>query len=385
MNEFMNSNGALLLMAAALMCTVLVIAVLLLKMNKLQRSIRYRISEQEKRITGQQKQLVESVNTVLQITANGMQNSESRTQQLSDRLENRLDALVGENRKQLDEMRGLVEKQLGETLDVRLGKSFEQVSRRLEEVHKGLGEMQALAGGVGDLKKVLQGVKTRGIWGEIQLSVLLKDILTAGQYEENVAVVPDSQERVEFAVKLPGRDGKGLLLPIDSKLPLEPFNRLVDASADGNRQAVEKAQAELKNAVLIQAKKISEKYIRAPYTTDFAIMFLPMESLYAEVIKLQDAAEEIQKKYHVVITGPGTLSAVLNSLNLGFRTLNIEQRTGEVWQLLATLKGEFYRFGESLEKMRTRLEQASGELDSASARSKAITRKLTELDKYNEQ
>ena len=384
MNEFMNSNGALLLMAAALMCTILVISVLLFKMGKLQRSIKYRISEQEKRITAQQKQLVESVNTVLQITANGMQNSENRTQQLSDRMESRLDALVGENKKQLDEMRGLVENRLGETLDLRLGRSFEQVSKRLEEVHKGLGEMQALAGGVGDLKKVLQGVKTRGIWGEIQLSALLKDILTAGQYEENVAVVPDSPERVEFAVKLPGRDGNGLLLPIDSKLPLEPFNRLVDASAEGNRQAVEKAQAELKNAVLIQAKKISEKYIRTPYTTDFAIMFLPLESLYAEVIRL-DAAEEIQKKYHVVITGPGTLSAVLNSLNLGFRTLNIEQRTGEVWQLLATLKTEFYRFGESLKKMRTRLDQASGELDSASARSKAITRKLTELDKYNEQ
>ena len=243
--------------------------------------------------------------------------------------------------------------------------------------------MQTLAGGVGDLKKVLTGVKTRGVWGEIQLGRLLGDTLTEGQYLENTPVVPGSSERVEFAVRLPGRDGAGLLLPIDSKFPLDAFRHLIDESETGDKARADKAALLLQRAVLDQAKKISEKYVKPPYTTDFALMFLPIESLYAEVMRRESLNEEARARFHVVIAGPSTLSALLNSLSLGFRTLSIEQRTGEVWQLLGTLRGEFLRFGDTLERMRQRLDQATGELDTATARSRAITRRLNELEDFS--
>ena len=195
-------------------------------------------------------------------------------------------------------------------------------------------------------------------------------------------MIADSQERVEFAVRLPGRDGEGLLLPIDSKFPLDVFQRLIDASEQGDKAAMERAGAELHRAVLEQAKKIGDKYVKPPYTTDFAVMFLPVESLYAEALRRPGLAEAARERHRVVIAGPSTLAALLNSLSLGFRTLSIEQRTGEVWQLLNALRGEFSRFGETLERMRLRLDQATGELDTATARSRAITRKLDELDRY---
>ena len=360
-------------MLLAMVLAAAVIALpLMLRMRRLQRSLRGRIAESERRSFQQQSQLVESVNAVLQLSANGVQNAETRTQQLGDRLESRLETLAQTNERQLSNMRRLVDEQLSTALDKRLGQSFQQVSRQLEQVHRGLGEMQALASGVGDLKRVLQGVKTRGIWGEIQLGALLRDILTPSQYLENTPVIADSQERVEFAVRLPGRDGEGLLLPIDSKFPLDVFQRLIDASEQGDNAAMERAGAELHRAVLEQAKKIGDKYVKPPYTTDFAVMFLPVESLYAEALRRPGLAEAARERHRVVIAGPSTLAALLS----------IEQRTGEVWQLLNALRGEFSRFGETLERMRLRLDQATGELDTATARSRAITRKLDELDRY---
>ena len=368
----------------ALILALLAALIILLAMNarlrKMQRALRGRIIESERTITAQQAQLAETVNSVLQMSVNSAQSSEARTQQLADRLETRLSGIAESNERRLDDMRRLIDEQLSGTLEKRLGQSFQQVSRQLEQVYKGLGEMQTLAGGVGDLKKVLTGVKTRGVWGEIQLGRLLGDTLTEGQYLENTPVVPGSSERVEFAVRLPGRDGAGLLLPIDSKFPLDAFRHLVDESETGDKARADKAALLLQRAVLDQAKKISEKYVKPPYTTDFALMFLPIESLYAEVMRRESLAEEARTRFHVVIAGPSTLSALLNSLSLGFRTLSIEQRTGEVWQLLGTLRGEFLRFGDTLERMRQRLDQATGELDTATARSRAITRRLNELE-----
>lgn len=364
----------------ALLAALIVLLAMNARLRKMQRALRGRIIESERTITAQQAQLAETVNSVLQMSVNSAQSSEMRAQQLADRLEMRLSGIAESNERRLDDMRRLIDEQLSGTLEKRLGQSFQQVSRQLEQVYKGLGEMQTLAGGVGDLKKVLTGVKTRGIWGEIQLGRLLGDTLAEGQYLENTPVVPGSSERVEFAVRLPGRDGAGLLLPIDSKFPLDAFRHLIDESETGDKARADKAALLLQRAVLDQAKKISEKYVKPPYTTDFALMFLPIESLYAEVMRRESLAEEARVRFHVVIAGPSTLSALLNSLSLGFRTLSIEQRTGEVWQLLGTLRGEFLRFGDTLERMRQRLDQATGELDTATARSRAITRRLNELE-----
>lgn len=367
----------------ALLAALIVLLAVNARLRKMQRALRGRIIESERTITAQQTQLNETVNSVLQMSVSSAQSSEARTQQLADRLEARLSGIAESNERRLDDMRRLIDEQLSGTLEKRLGQSFQQVSRQLEQVYKGLGEMQTLAGGVGDLKKVLTGVKTRGVWGEIQLGRLLGDTLTEGQYLENTPVVPGSSERVEFAVRLPGRDGAGLLLPIDSKFPLDAFRHFIDESETGDKARADKAALLLQRAVLDQAKKISEKYVKPPYTTDFALMFLPIESLYAEVMRRESLNEEARARFHVVIAGPSTLSALLNSLSLGFRTLSIEQRTGEVWQLLGTLRGEFLRFGDTLERMRQRLDQATGELDTATARSRAITRRLNELEDFS--
>ena len=361
----------------ALLAALIVLLAVNARLRKMQRALRGRIIESERTITAQQTQLNETVNSVLQMSVSSAQSSEARTQQLADRLEARLSGIAESNERRLDDMRRLIDEQLSGTLEKRLGQSFQQVSRQLEQVYKGLGEMQTLAGGVGDLKKVLTGVKTRGVWGEIQLGRLLGDTLTEGQYLENTPVVPGSSERVEIAVRLPGRDGAGLLLPIDSKFPLDAFRHLIDESETGDKARADKAALLLQRAVLDQAKKISEKYVKPPYTTDFALMFLPIESLYAEVMRRESLNEEARARFHVVIAGPSTLSALLNSLSLGFRTLSIEQRTGEVWQLLGTLRGD------TLERMRQRLDQATGELDTATARSRAITRRLNELEDFS--
>ena len=294
--------------------------------------------------------------------------------------EEKINDLRLENERQLAEMRKTVDERLSESLDKKLDQSFAQVSERLESVYKGLGEMHTLASGVGDLKKVLTNVKTRGIWGEMQLGNLIRQTLAPGQYEENVAVIPGSSERVEFAVCLPDRSGNTVYLPVDSKFPQEDYIRLSDASRDGDTAGAEVARKALVQRLKSEAKKIAEKYISPPYTTDFAIMFLPVEGLYSEALQYPELVEILQRDYRIVIAGPGTFSAMLNALQMGFRTLAIEKRSGEVWLLLGEIKKDFTRFAEMLENTRHRLDQAGESIDSAVNRSRTIQRKLSSLE-----
>lgn len=284
----------------------------------------------------------------------------------------------------LDKISKTVDENLHETLDKRLNDSFSQVSERLEQVYRGLGEMQSLASGVGDLKKVLTNVKTRGIWGEMQLSALLAQMLSPSQYEENVQIDRMKQERVEFAVKLPGHDDGTLYLPIDSKFPQESYLRLVEASENADKDALATAHKELITRLNEEGKRISEKYIKPPITTDFAIMFLPIEGLYAELVKDIGAVEGLQKRHRVVVAGPSTLAALLNSLQMGFRTLAIEKRSGEVWQLLGAVKTDFARFSDVLEKTQNRLRLASEGIDSAFAQTRKIERHLRKVEALEE-
>ena len=294
--------------------------------------------------------------------------------------EEKINNLRLENERQLTEMRRTVDQRLSESLDKKLDQSFAQVSERLESVYKGLGEMHTLASGVGDLKKVLTNVKTRGIWGEMQLGNLIRQTLAPGQYEENVAVVPGSTERVEFAVCLPDRSGGMVYLPVDSKFPQEDYIRLTEAAQSGDAAGAEAARKALTQRLKSEAKKISEKYISPPYTADFAIMFLPVEGLYAEALQTPELVESLQRDYRVVVAGPGTFSAMLNALQMGFRTMAIEKRSGEVWLLLGEIKKDFSRFAETLENTRRRLDQAGESIDSAVTRSRTIQRKLSALE-----
>ena len=306
-------------------------------------------------------------------TARGLEN-------LRTSLQSQLTMLRQENDQQLSAMRRTVDEQLTQHLDKRLNASFAQVSARLEQVYKGLGEMQNLAVGVGDLKKVLTNVKTRGIWGEMQLGALLGQVLTREQYAENIEIVPGSQERVEFAVRLPGKDEHAVWLPIDSRFPQEDYLRLVEASQQGDAAGVETARRALMTRVKIEGKRIASKYIAPPHSTDFAIMFLPVEGLYAEVMRDMDTAEQLQREQRVVIAGPSTFAALLNALQMGFRTLAIEQRSSEVWKLLGAVKNDFGRFAEVLEKTQQRLRQASDSIDTAFTRTRAIQRRLGQVE-----
>ena len=298
--------------------------------------------------------------------------------------EEKITALRLENERQLDEMRRTVDQRLSESLDKKLDASFAQVSERLESVYKGLGEMHTLAAGVGDLKKVLTNVKTRGIWGEMQLGSLIRQALAPGQYEENVAVVPGSAERVEFAIRLPDRSGGTVWLAVDSKFPQEDYIRLVETSQAGDAAGAESARKALMQRLRAEAKKIASKYISPPYTADFAVMFLPVEGLYSEAIQSPELVETIQGADRVVLAGPGTFSAMLNALQMGFRTMAIEQRSGEVWKLLGEIKTDFSRFAETLEATRHRLEQAGETIDSAVSRTRTIRRKLSGLENLPE-
>ena len=294
--------------------------------------------------------------------------------------EEKINDLRLENERQLAEMRRTVDQRLSESLDKKLDQSFSQVSERLESVYKGLGEMHTLASGVGDLKKVLTNVKTRGIWGEMQLGNLIRQTLAPGQYEENVAVVPGAPERVEFAVCLPDRSGRTVYLPVDSKFPQEDYIRLTEASQNGDATGVEAARKALSQRLRSEAKKISDKYIAPPHTTDFAIMFLPVEGLYAEALQTPELIETLQRDCRVVIAGPGTFSAMLNALQMGFRTMAIEKRSGEVWHLLGEIRNDFNRFAEVLENTRRRLDQAGESIDTAVTRSRTIQRKLSSIE-----
>ena len=305
---------------------------------------------------------------------------DSRMEQVRRATAEGLDALRQENTRQLNEMRHTVDERLTQSLDKKLNESFSLVSQRLEQVYKGLGEMQTLATGVGDLKRVLTNVKTRGIWGEMQLGALLSSVLTPEQYEENVAVVPGSQERVEFAVRLPGKEIDVVWLPIDSKFPMEDYARLQEASTTADAVAVDVARKALMQQIKLEAKRIAGKYIAPPHTTDFAVMFLPVEGLYAEVVQQVDLIDLIQREQRVVIAGPSTFSALLNALQMGFRTLAIEKRSGEVWKLLGTVKADFGAFSDVLEKTQMRLRQASESIDSAFVKTRTIQRHLGQVE-----
>ncbi len=311
--------------------------------------------------------------------------TESNAQRMAEvrtTLESKIKDLQTDNGARLEEMRKTVDEKLHATLEQRLGESFKLVSDRLEKVHQGLGEMQQLAIGVGDLKRVLTNVKTRGTWGEVQLEMLLEQVLTADQYAKNVETVPGTGERVEFAIKLPGQDHgvTPVWMPIDAKFPKEQYERLVDAAERADTEGVATAGRELERAIRGEAKTIAEKYLSPPLTTDFAILFLPTEGLYAEVIRRPGLSDELQRVHRVSIAGPSTLSALLNSLQMGFRTLALEQRSSEVWQVLGAVKTEFGKFGDVLSATRVALERAAKNIESAEVRSRQMARKLKSVE-----
>ncbi len=311
------------------------------------------------------------------------QSNEDKFNKLQEKVENQLKEIQDKNEKKLEEMRLTVDEKLHSTLEKRLSESFSLVSDRLEAVREGLGEMRNLASGVGDLKKVLTNVKTRGTWGEIQLENLIEQILTRDQYEKNINTKKESKDRVEFAIKMPGRNDQNngyCYLPIDAKFPIEDYQRLIQAQENGDVNLVDEASKAIENRIKTEAKSIKEKYIEPPYTTDVAILFLPVEGLYAEVLRRPGLFEKIQNDFKVIIAGPTTISAILNSLQMGFRTLAIEKRSSEVWNLLSVVKSEFIKFGEVLDKTQEKLEQASKQIDSAKTRTRAIERKLKDVE-----
>ena len=326
-----------------------------------------------------QKDQLEAVARQLQVLT---QTNEQRLDRVRETIEDRLRTLQEDNSLKLEKMRATVDEKLHATLEQRLSDSFRQVSDRLEQVREGLGEMKSLATGVGDLKRVLTNIKTRGTFGEVQLGNLLEQILTIEQYERNVVTRSGSNDRVEFAIRLPGRDEAGtpVWLPIDAKFPQEDFQRLLEAQDQANPAAVDEAGRMLEVRVKNEAKAIREKYLDPPNTTDFAIMFFPTEGLFAEVIRRPGLFEFLQREMHVLVTGPTTLLAVLNSLQMGFRTLAIERRSGEVWTLLGAVKTEFGRFGEILDRTQKKLQEASNTIETATTRSRAIERKLRTVE-----
>jgi DNA recombination protein RmuC len=307
--------------------------------------------------------------------------NEKRLSDVRNTLETRLKAIQDDNAAKLEQMRATVDEKLQSTLETRLGQSFKLVSERLEAVQRGLGEMQSLATGVGDLKRVLTNVKKRGIFGEVQLGALLEDMLTAEQYASNVVTVPGTNDRVEFAIRMPGQEeGEHVYLPIDAKFPVEDYQRLLDAQEASDVDAATAAGRALENRVRDEAKRIHSKYVAPPHTTDFAVLYLPTEGLYAEVIRRPGLFENLQRDHRVTVAGPTTLSALLNSLQMGFRTLAIAKRSSEVWKILAAVKNEFGKFGVVLEKTRKQLDTVRNSIDSAGQRTRAIERKLRDVE-----
>ncbi len=310
--------------------------------------------------------------------------NEQKLDAIRTSMEQRLQYLQEDNNRRLDDMRKTVDEKLQKTLEDTMTQSFRLVNERLEQVYKGLGEMQALAGGVGDLKKVLSNVKTRGILGEIQLAAILEDILTPEQYDTNVATIPDSKAVVEFAIKLPGANGEQVYLPVDSKFPGDAYATLQDAYESGDPAQVQAAATVLCNRIRAFAKDIRDKYIEPPYTTDFAIMFLPFEGLYAEAVN-RGLVEVLQRECKVNLAGPSTMAALLNSLQMGFRTLAIQKQSGEVWKLLGAVRTEFDKFNDILTLTQTRLDQANRELDKlVGVRTRAIQRRLRDVERMEE-
>ena len=306
---------------------------------------------------------------------------DERFERLKLSVEGRLSAIQADNASKLEEMRRTVDEKLHATLEQRLGESFKLVSERLEQVHRGLGEMQTLAAGVGDLKRVLTNVKTRGTWGEVQLAALLEQLLTADQFAANVATIPGSNERVDFAIRLPGKDdGAVVWLPIDAKFPIEDYQRLLDAQERVDPAAVEEAAKAIEMHLKSEARSIRDKYVSPPHTTDFAMLYLPIEGLYAEALRRPALAETLQRDYRVSLAGPTTLAALLNSLQMGFRTLAIEQRSAEVWAVLGAVKTEFGKFGEALAHTKKKLDEASNSISKAETRTRQLSRRLKDVE-----
>jgi DNA recombination protein RmuC len=296
-------------------------------------------------------------------------------------LQTQLAGLQAENAAKLEQIRATVDDKLQATLEARLGESFRLVSERLEQVHRGLGEMQTLAAGVGDLKRVLTNVKSRGLFGEVQLGALLEQVLSPEQYAKNVKTRPGAKEPVEFAIRMPGKeDGASVWLPIDAKFPTEDYERLLAAQEAADREAVEAAARALENRIRVEARSIREKYVEPPHTTDFAILFLPAEGLFAEVLRRPGLTEALNRELRIVIAGPTTLFAMLNSLQMGFRTLALERRSAEVWQVLGAVKTEFARFGEVLARVKSQLATAANTIEQAQTRTRQMERKLRDVE-----
>ena len=337
------------------------------------------LSESLKIFGDSQKERLEAVTQSLLVLS---ERHDTAQKELKLTVENRLDVLRTENTQKLEDMRKTVDEKLQATLETRLGESFTRVVEQLERVHKGIGEMQNLAAGVGDLKKLLSNVRVRGTWGEVQLGAILEQMLTPDQFIKNAQIKEGSQERVEFAILLPGQDEKShVLLPIDAKFPQEDYDRLLSFSENGDAEGIAQASKELENRIRSFAKTIREKYIDPPKTTDFAILFLPTEGLYAEILRRPGVFEQIQKEFHVTLTGPTTLSALLNALQMGFRTLLIEKRSSEVWKILGAVSAEFSKYNEVVDKLSKQLDTAVKSVEKLGTRTRAMNRKLTGVEK----
>ena len=357
----------------------------------LEAMIRQEMKENREEMARNLRELRTELNQTLNLSTQQMQNTLHRNlmttnemmREKFDTMNRQQDILVKSTEKRLDDMRVMVEEKLQKTLNERIGQSFELVRTQLENVQKGLGEMKSLAEDVGGLKKVLGNVKTRGTFGEVQLAALLEQMLSPEQYEANVKTRKNATEFVEFAIKLPGKDGskEPVYLPIDAKFPKDVYEQYIDAYEEGDTALIESTSRQLETTIKRMAKDIHDKYIEPPYTTDFAIMFLPFENIYAEVIRRTALVETLQKEFKIVVTGPTTLGAILNSLQMGFRTLAIQKRTGEVWSVLGAVKTEFGKFGGMLEKVQKNLQSAGDHLEEVMGkRTRAIERKLRQVE-----
>ena len=386
----------LTLLIIILMLLVANLLAILLKNNRkqsaaLETMIRQEMKENREEMARNLRELRTELNQTLNLSTQQMQNTLHRNlmttnemmREKFDTMNRQQDILVKSTEKRLDDMRVMVEEKLQKTLNERIGQSFELVRTQLENVQKGLGEMKSLAEDVGGLKKVLGNVKTRGTFGEVQLAALLEQMLSPEQYEANVKTRKNATEFVEFAIKLPGKDGskEPVYLPIDAKFPKDVYEQYIDAYEEGDTALIESTSRQLETTIKRMAKDIHNKYIEPPYTTDFAIMFLPFENIYAEVIRRTALVETLQKEFKIVVTGPTTLGAILNSLQMGFRTLAIQKRTGEVWSVLGAVKTEFGKFGGMLEKVQKNLQSAGDHLEEVMGkRTRAIERKLRQVE-----
>ena len=386
----------LTLLIIILMLLVANLLAILLKNNRkqsaaLETMIRQEMKENREEMACNLRELRTELNQTLNLSTQQMQNTLHRNlmttnemmREKFDIMNRQQDILVKSTEKRLDDMRVMVEEKLQKTLNERIGQSFELVRTQLENVQKGLGEMKSLAEDVGGLKKVLGNVKTRGTFGEVQLAALLEQMLSPEQYEANVKTRKNATEFVEFAIKLPGKDGskEPVYLPIDAKFPKDVYEQYIDAYEEGDTALIESTSRQLETTIKRMAKDIHDKYIEPPYTTDFAIMFLPFENIYAEVIRRTALVETLQKDFKIVVTGPTTLGAILNSLQMGFRTLAIQKRTGEVWSVLGAVKTEFGKFGGMLEKVQKNLQSAGDHLEEVMGkRTRAIERKLRQVE-----